>query len=417
MTLKEKWNKVFYQYNWIELLSFLIVFFVFMGSNFLKFTIDGIRLNVARILMIIPVFILLVDFFKNKKEKWKFCNKSLEYCIVFFIAWSIYSILSIYLVKDMMHYFTVNYYICIGTINILFFTKMISVSKHEKILLNIINIAVFINCLYYLWLYFIQKQNIGGFYHNSNDLATVLILAMVSAIYLIMKYKDKRNRITQIFFLVIDIICFINIQSRACLLGVIFALIIMAIWLAIKHKETIFKKKFAIPVIVIIFLLATFLGILFYIKLIGNISLKPVENAQKSNDIRTNLIFNGFYFLSQGAHLLTGIGAGNTMYYLQHYSIYPTKEIYNFHNFWLDILVEYGILIFVGFMITYIIMIKNLCQKGNKKMIHLSRTFIFFWIAFILASISSSTIFTREWLWIIFALTIAYCNKGKKEVE
>ena len=416
--LKKKVDIFLNKYNKIEVLSFLIIFFVFMGSNFCKFTIYGIKLNFARILMIVPLVLLLFEFIKNKKIDININNNRVKYCIVFFIIWSIYSVLTFYKIEDHMYYIIMNFYICIGTINIIFFTKKIDIEKNHIVFFNIINFCVFINCLYYIYLFFIQNENIGGFYHNSNDLATVLVLSIASSIYLLFKYrKDKMNLFTQVIYLCVFVFSFLNITSRACIIGIIFAIIIMVMVLLRNHKDRILTNKFINILLVILLIIIFIIGVMFYAKYVGNISLKPVQNAQRSNDIRINLIYNGLYFLTEKGNLYTGIGAGNSTYYLENNSIYSTRNIYNFHNFWLEIMVEYGIIILMGFIIAYSIMLISLYKKGKNVFLDISTVYNFFWLAFIMASISSSTIITREWVWLTLALTISYINKEKGIIE
>ena len=410
-------KEIINKYSLSELLSFVIVFFVFMGSNFLKFTFLDVKLNIARILMILPIFILIKNTIKNRKLCININSKIIKYCIYFFIIWSTYSIFTIYKSEDIMYYITMNYYICIGTINIIFFSNKIDIEKNSKIFSNIINFSVFVNCIYYIFLYYVKNENIGGFYHNSNDLATVLIIAIVLSWHSIFKYKNRTNTCMQSIFLVTYVISFINIGSRGCVIGVAFALMIIALCTIIKNRKKIYKHKIISCLLLIITIIISVFGIEQYSKRIGDISFKPVENAKNSNDVRTNLIFNGLYFLSKDANIFTGIGTGNTIYFLKNYSLYSVHETYSFHNFWLEILVEYGIIIFTGFVVLYIIMIYNLYKIGKKRKMDISNILIFFWLAFIVASISSSTIITREWIWLMFAFTLSYISFNKRKQD
>lgn len=401
----------------LDAFTYTLIFFVFMGSKFMKFSICGVNLNFARILMVIPAFILLMDAIKNKKIDFNIQNKSLKYCITFFIIWSIYSVITIYKAKDIKSYVIENFFICIGTVDILFFIKYINVKEKAKDIFHIVNIAVFINCIYYLFLYFIKQENIGGFYHNSNDLGTVLILSIPLSIYLIKNSNDKFWRTCAIIEVIIFLVSFINITSRASILGICFAFFMFVLLKIIREKRKIFKNKkrlFYISIgVIFAIIICIFVckKLLVFEKLIGDLSLTPIENAKSSNEIRTNLIFNGLYFLTKDLNIIFGIGAGNAMYYLRNFSIYSSNNIFNFHNFWMDLLVGYGIFIFIGFIITYIIICKNLYKKVEQKYLKkINVIFLFFMLSFIIASISSSTIITREWIWLVWGIIISYIN-------
>ena len=409
-TLKEK--------NKIEIFTYVLIFVTFMGSKFLRTSIFGININLARCLLIILALIFCIDVIRNWRFNIKCQNKTIKYILSFFIIWSIFSLVSIYKNEDLMFYIVVNFYICIGTISIMFFNRFININKNLINYFYIIESACLINCLYYLYLYFVFHDNIGGFYHNSNDLATVLILAIEIAIYLLIKSKNWRNLLTQFVILLIFIFSFINIMSRGCILGVLVAICISLVLFVIKNNKTIFKNKKRILGFVIFLIVCIFLGFSFYKKYVGDISIKPVDNAVRSNDVRVNLIYNGIYFLQKDYNFFTGIGTGNTIVYLRERSIYSIHKIYSFHNMWLELLVEYGVFIFCGFSLFYILVLNKLYRMSNIRYSYQNLIFLFFFMSFALSSISSSTILTREWVWILFAITIAFINvKDKKRTN
>lgn len=401
----------------INLFSYILIFFTSMGGEFLNFSILGVHFNCARILMIFPIFIIIFNIIKTRKVELNITNKNVKYCIIFLIIWSIYSIITIYKVEDMYYYLIKNFFICIGTIDILFFIKYINIEKNKNKIFNIITIAVLINCIYYLYSYFIQNMNIGGFYHNSNDLATALLIAIPISIYLIKQNKQIILKMLAIVELVVFSVCFLNIQSRACILGVCLAIFIYIILKIVKERKKIIKSKLLIVCIVIMIGILIIIGTNIAIKYIGKISFKPIEHVQNSNDIRANIIFNGLHFLQQDNNWLMGIGAGNAEYYMQHYGVYDTRNIYSFHNPILEIVVTYGLLIFIGFLVMCFKIFKELIKKfyRNSKLITTNNIFLIYFIAMIIANISSSGIFTREWFWIFLALTICWINYEKNE--
>lgn len=406
--------------KFLEIFIYLLIFCTFMGSNFLKFNISGINFNFARVLMIISSIIVFIHIctgvIQKKKNILNIKSRSVKYCVFFFIIWSLYSIITIYKSLNLIDYLIMGFFICIGTANIIFFVKYFNIEEKKYIIFNMINIPVFLNCIYYIFLYFVKNENIGGLYHNSNDLATVLLLTMPIAIYLIANTKNILHKSYNIIFLVVYIFCFVNITSRACMLGLILAILIFCIFIILKNRKKILENRNFKILIIILFIVCLLVGIYVYIHYVGKLSFVPIENAKTSNEVRTNLIFNGLYFLTQDYNLIFGIGSGNNRYYLENYSIYSINNIYNFHNLWLDIVVEYGIFIFIGFISVYIIICKELYKiSGDKFVGKINTIYLFFLLSFVIASISSSTIITREWLWIIFAMIISYINYQKDE--
>lgn len=135
--------------------------------------------------------------------------------------------------------------------------------------------------------------------------------------------------------------------------------------------------------------------------------------------MRINLIYNGFEVLKQ--HYLIGVGPGNMNYYMENYEVYPTKGISNMHNYWMEILLDYGVIIFAIFVFYYlkltIEMIKAYCCCKSKKITAIYIGFLFFICSFIVASISSSNNLTKEWLWLLVGIILAFVNITTKKYE
>lgn len=402
--------------NVIYILAYIIIFLVFMGTDFLKFNVNGINFNVAKIFMLIPSFILVIDMVKEKNLKLNLNSKLLKYCIGFLIVWAIYSVITIYRNYDFTSYLIENFFLCIGAIDILFFIKHIDVKEAKNTIFGIITLAMSINCLYYIYLYYIEKINIGGFYHNINDLSTALILAILVSVNLIINYKGIK-RIGICACLAIFIFTFASISSRACILGVIFGFFAYLILNIIKYRKKFFNKKIFIFIVIIVLITCFIIGILALKKYLGKISFSPIEDARTSNEIRTNLIFNGLEFLSRDLNWITGIGAGNSEFYLRNFSIYSIYEMYSFHNPILQIVVTYGIIIFLGFIISYVIYLL-LLYRMDSDFKGIASVFLLFLLSLVIANISSSGLFTREWIWITFAIIISFINReGKEKIE
>lgn len=103
-------------------------------------------------------------------------------------------------------------------------------------------------------------------------------------------------------------------------------------------------------------------------------------------------------------------------YYLENYGIYPTKNITDVHNYWVEIFVDYGAIIFSLFIFCYFIcskeLIKQYKQSKDKEISAIYLVFIFFIFSFLIGSISSSNNLTKEWLWILAGVILAYVNSN-----
>jgi teichuronic acid biosynthesis protein TuaE len=141
----------------------------------------------------------------------------------------------------------------------------------------------------------------------------------------------------------------------------------------------------------------------------------PQEFGSGSLLIRVNLIRNGLEFLYSTAGF--GVGAGNAEYWMAHSSIFETYGILNPHNWWLEILINYGIFIFMGYTVFYLFIIRSLLsiyreiKNVGDKMI--CEALLVSLVGFFFASISSSSIMALEIQWLLFAFALAFINHAR----
>ena len=112
---------------------------------------------------------------------------------------------------------------------------------------------------------------------------------------------------------------------------------------------------------------------------------------------------NGFEYLKMTKYV--GVGAGNILYYLQNVRLKPTYGIFSMHNWWLEILVTYGVFCFSIYTFYYLSIIRKAINLKNKWIVA-------WFVSFIFASISSSNIFTTSWVWIFLAFMFTVTEKG-----
>ena len=140
------------------------------------------------------------------------------------------------------------------------------------------------------------------------------------------------------------------------------------------------------------------------------------ENATVNSDaVRMNLIRNGLVFLKETFGF--GVGTGNADYWMQTEPVYYVRGFTNMHNWWVEILTNYGILLFVLYILFYCYLFYSLYRKykesENMQRKRMCLLFMAFMGAFLVGSISSSSNWGKEWLWVLWALIIAF--QGEEE--
>jgi teichuronic acid biosynthesis protein TuaE len=134
-------------------------------------------------------------------------------------------------------------------------------------------------------------------------------------------------------------------------------------------------------------------------------------SSQSGSDfVRINLIKNGLFFLI--STLGFGVGAGNIEYWMSHKAMYNTGGVLNIHNWWLEILVGYGVVIFIMYIVFYFKLFRSFYRKfkysRSKVDMSMSLGIMCFMIGYVIGSISSSSNISSEWLWVFWGIAIAY---------
>ena len=135
---------------------------------------------------------------------------------------------------------------------------------------------------------------------------------------------------------------------------------------------------------------------------------------------RMNLAKNGLRFLLSTWGF--GVGAGNVEFWMKTKGQFDTGNKINIHNWFLEVLVNYGVFIFVGYLIffagiAYKVFTLINQHKDDQIMKVLGVSILGVMIGFIFASISPSSIMAYRPHWMIYAIGLSYINIGLNIIE
>ena len=258
-----------------------------------------------------------------------------------------------------------------------------------------------------------------GVFHNPNDYATYLALSIPFAVGLVRYTKSIFIRLIGLVTIVTAFYFVVIVGSRANILAVLLEIAFFVLFM------TNIKQKFKLIIILIMCSAVVLLFLpgplqLFFSKLGGELMSLSGSAGLRSGSvgIRINLIRNGLMFLYSTFGF--GVGAGNAEYWMSNFPIYNTLGILNPHNWWLEILVNYGILLFFGYIAMYIGIMKNLFHIWRKASNHKERmiaeSLLLSLIGFLFASISSSSIMAFNPQWLLFAFALAFLNMKRNRM-
>lgn len=395
----------------IRYIIYPMVFMSAFGEAILSFSVAGFQLSLFRVLVLLS----FVAFIFRAEKAIIIPRTRSRYSIVFYIAWLMYAIVSFLWALNALAWIKAVFFIATGL--------MISLAANSYL----INERLIRGALIALLLGF-AIQSVIGWYEvstrtlvigsldridylqnrrvfypyaltgNPNSLAMMMMFASCISLYLI---KKSTNRWQKLILILLAFECtalILQTTSRGAFMGL---LISMASFLLLSKQRALLVVTASFIILFLSPLMLDFAGHYFSFNLSGT----------GSDATRWNLMLNGFYLL--GNSLGIGVGAGQIEYNMAIYAIYPTFGMVNIHNWWLEILVGYGIPIFIGYVLFYGRMLMDLISSYRKG-VHLGERcdFAVFGISvmmgFTIASISASSNMSCEWLWVFWAVMIAW---------
>ncbi|WNF22638.1 O-antigen ligase family protein [Mesobacillus jeotgali] len=412
-----KWSV--YNFDLERSFLFLAIGLSFLQAAFLSVKIGSISIFPYRLLFLILFLLILVRLLRNELKVYA-QTISVNGYLLFLLAWLFYSLISLSWVKSFNS--GVRYLFLLGIgVFMVYFVVLLFQREGDYLkffylwigmLVMLVVVGLWNNLTHqHLSTSFIlnappHKKHIPtAVFYNQNDYASYLAVSSFFLIAFIRYIKSYLMKILGFIILALSLYLMYVTESRASLLAVLLAVAGMT-FVILKPKIKIILGMVLIGVVTLF--ISTQLDT-------ATAFLNNEETTDNSVSIRTNLIKNALYFTSESFGF--GVGSGNVEYYMKNYFIYPTQNVLNVHNWYLEILVNNGVIIFIGYMLLYlsiIIKIFHLYKKAENpvsKMI--SEALLGALFAFAFASISPSSVSNLNYHWMLLAFSIGYINLSK----
>lgn len=424
----------------IKKISYLLIITSLIGSNNIDLHVGEYQLSLFRLMLLLAIISMMVDLTRNRSSIYIIRNAS-TYSIMVMLLWFTYAIISVIWVKDYGSWIRAIYLLGIGVFSMLLFIRSFNTTKDFLSVFNIISIMSILHN-FIGWrevltgtYWFLDPLNIPKYqsyraavsiFVNMNNFALFLCIAACSLLICIRNERFFTLKVIYSITLISTIILLINhTYSRGNILG--FGLgtaFILFYYLNPKTRMMVqnyirryFKTILRVPgnqnrhkkqIIINTTVITIIIAIVIYLFIININNMLIAENY--SNSARINLIKNGMIFLFNTYGM--GTGAGNVEYWMSNFAVFNTDGLVNMHNWWVEILVSYGIIIFIFYLILYYKIFASLWKnyhtshENTHRVISLS--LMGFMLAFIIGSISPSSVFVLEWFWIFWGVLIAY---------
>ena len=404
-----KYLKTLSLYRIEQTLCYIVIITGFFGAALLPIDIGPFKLFPYRIffILLLPLFFIRILF----REKLSLFNSGIKWYLVFLIFWLGYSFISLSwaisktdAIKDIVFLFmgiALIFFICLYIRNkkdfmniyclcFVAFVCLICIGFWEVVTGNHLSSSMF---------YGNPKRFIPtGVFFNQNDFASYLALYIPFGIGIFYYAHSLVLRLLGITSVSGAVYLIVIAKSMSGILAVLLELVVLFMLLIV------YKRKFTwlavlIPVVGVI--------IVWQYPLIQQNILQMTSTA--SINERFNLIRNGLYFLYSTFGF--GVGAGNIEYWMANFPKYDIVVL-NIHSWWAEILAEYGVFVFAGYLLFYLGIISELIRTyyGTTSCFQklFCTTLILSLCGFFIACNGPSSFLNITPQWYIFGIALAF---------
>lgn len=415
--------------NTQKFLLYLSIISGFIGPSFFVINLGPFSLFPFRIFLIC-LWVLFIFYYLFNRGKADLSGIKIKNYLLFLFIWLAYAAISIlwavetsFAIREIVFlfmavsiiFFTVYFIISIGDLKkfyriwLIMFSLLIPVGIWEVITGNHLPVSKLFMTTH-LKIRFLPST----VFANPNDYATFIVLSIPFIISFIRYSNRIIARVLGSLILFIGLVLLFATFSRANYLALAVAFIFWFIFLL----KPLSKFKFLILLCVVIISLL----IISPVKLergigILNQQIGSLGEKKGSVEVRLNLAKNVSFFLLDSYGF--GVGAGNITYIMDKYKVFYTKNISNVHNWWLELLANYGFLFFGSYLIFYFSIMFSL-WKIYKRLEHpaqkmICEALLVSLVSFSIASVSSSSIIAFQPMWLLFAFALAFINYARYE--
>lgn len=444
----------------LDTLFYLTIAFALLGPTLGIPITEGFKLTFFRIVFILLIGGLVLKFVLQKRLEASYMYP-IRWYAAFFAFWLLYALLSLTWVVSMGH--AVKYIIFLGMMLLLTLSLPYFLSSEHKfwktqgILLGVFAAIIAFGVFESITLLHLPSSRGFGFdsaivtsvFNNQNDLASCITLAipfLITALYMLDLSKKQKWFIY--FVAVFSLYVLLATGSRSntfFALPLVATVIIVTVPLVVERKK-ITKKNLLITIgaILLAAIIVQSMSVAFLSdearqrakeKLNTTFGIfsdlnKGSWNVEEGGDkvidgetgksvtVRKYLLLNGLKFLAKSHYM--GVGAGNIEPLMEGA---PKVNKVNMHNWWAEVLVNFGVIIFVLYMALYFLIIWRLGKLALLKTSpHISP--VIRWgatsclaamIGYFIGGIAPSTAIHFTPMWICYGLSLAVIVLGETQ--
>jgi len=255
-----------------------------------------------------------------------------------------------------------------------------------------------------------------GPFHNTNDFATLLALGAPAAIVGVLRAKRYTIRIAALVALVLVTYLILAAGSRANFLALLLELAAAYVLFTTLAQRMLIGFSASMGLLLMYLLNARFLN-----EVLGVFQSLFTQVETMVGSVATRWTLLGKAALALLHSYGFGVGAGSVEPWIARQGTFDTRGVSAVHNWWMEILANYGVFIFVGYLVFFVGLFRALLQarrrftKGVDCII--LESLILGLIGFTIASVSSSSIMALRAHWLFMALALAFVTYARTTQE
>jgi teichuronic acid biosynthesis protein TuaE len=446
--------------NRLETLFYLMVVFALLGPSFSIPIQANFTLTLFRIFFVLLGFSLFVRWVREREWRISYTH-SIQWVARFFLFWFIYGVISLTWAVSLssgIRYLIFLGMMCLLTLSFPTFVKTDQqYGKLMRILFDVFTFIVFVGVFESITLLHLPSSRAFGtssadvtsVFTNQNDLGTCITLAFPFLIAGLIMLKVERKYQWMLYFVAVyAIYVLLATGSRS---NVLFALpvsmIVLVLALAYAVDKSTWSKKFWVKstfALVAGILIIMLMSSLFLSNIAREVTRSKLANVfglfqdirktpwqldaggfevirgstGESVTVRKFLIINGLKFLHKSYYF--GVGAGNIQSWMKGA---PKVNKVDMHNWWIEVLVNFGVLVFALYLFFYLWILYRLWKLVQPKKTPSLHPWLRWGavsslaslLGYVLGAISPSTAIHFTPMWISIGVALAIIQRSERE--
>ncbi|MCL1631549.1 O-antigen ligase family protein [Sporolactobacillus sp. CPB3-1] len=419
------------------------VMYVFIASTFLNQALLSISagsftLFLYRLLLLVCMAVFLVHAARTGGFGHLWAASPIKGTLLFLLFWLAYAAVSLIwswsIIEGMKYLLLLGIGIAFLFLAVFTFTTVRQMLVFHLIWLVMSGVLIFIGLINHFARIQLPTSSLYGgpdykqgyptaVFTNQNDFATLLAIAVFFYLAAARNIRQPLIRLINLLLAGLSVWLIVLTESRASLLGAVAGI---AFYLFLMLPEKTRKGVFWAGVAAALTGMVVFSGKLFekLQNVLGGPAVFSVNENPSSNTVRMNLLKSAWHYL--GDSFGFGTGAGNIPVYLEHQPVRNTDQIFEVHNWLMELTGNFGFLFGAGYLAMYLALFAALLKIHSGKIGRSTRllveTCMTAQVAFLVSSISPSSVSNLYFHWVFLGfvlctVSVLYQSKSRERLS